>query len=183
MWQINKPDPVKLIVGILAADEVCLQAAVNAITAEYGQYDLISDAFDFHQTDYYKDQAGENILRQFVSFTELIDPGRLAAIKHRTNEIEEILATKLDTPLPRPVNLDPGIIEPSKLVLASTKNFSHRIYIGDSMYAELTLSFCKGKWESFQYTFPDFKEDRYHGFLSKVRDKLVEQIRELKNSD
>jgi len=181
MWQINKPEPVKLIIGILAADKDCLTSAVKAITTEFGKSDLISDAFEFYQTDYYKDEAGENILRQFVSFTELIDPGRLASIKHKTNEIEELLAKKLDTPLPRPVNLDPGIIEPSKLVLASTKNFSHRIYIGDSMYAELTLSFCKGKWNGFQYTFPDFKEDRYHGFLSKVREKLVDQIRHLKD--
>jgi hypothetical protein len=181
MWEINKPEPVKLIVGILAADKICLQAAVDSIATEYGEYDLISEAFDFNQTDYYKDEAGENILRQFVSFTELIDPGKLASIKHRTNKIEEELAKKLDTPLPRPVNLDPGILERSKLVLASTKNFSHRIYIGDSMYAELTLSFCKGKWESFQYTFPDFREDRYHGFLSKVREKLVVQIRRLKD--
>ena len=181
MWQINKPEPVKLIVGILAADEHCLQAAVDSITAEYGESDLFSEAFGFDQTDYYKDETGENILRQFVSFKELIDPGKLASIKHRTNQIEEELANKLDTPLPRPVNLDPGIIEPSKLVLASTKNFSHRIYIGESMYAELTLSFCKGKWLSYPYTFPDFKEDRYHPFLSKVRDKLAEQIRSLKD--
>ncbi len=180
MWEIYEPEPVKLIVGILAGDEDCLKTAVEAICNEYGQCDLVSDVFEFYQTDYYKDQAGENILRQFLSFTQLIDPGLLAGIKHRTNEIEEDLAKKLDTPWPRPVNLDPGIIEPSKLVLASTKNFSHRIYIGDSMFAELTLSFCKGKWESFPYTFPDFKEDRYHGFLSSVREKLVEQIRGLK---
>ena len=81
-------------------------------------------------------------------------------------------------PLPRPVNLDPGIIEPSKLILASTKNFSHRIYIGNSIYAELTLSFVKGTWQSYSYTFPDYKEERYHEFLSKVRNRLVEQLRE-----
>ena len=181
MWQINKPEPVKLIIGILAADRNCLQAAVDAITAEYGECDLISETFEFNQTAYYRNQAGDNILRQFVSFKELIDPGRLASIKHRTNEIEKELAAKLPPPLPRPVNLDPGIIEPSKLVLASTKNFSHRIYIGDSMYAELTLSFCKGKWQSFSYTFPDFKGNRYHAFLSNVREKLVDQIRSLKD--
>jgi len=180
MWEINEPEPVKLIVGILAADKTCLQAALETITAEFGRTDLVSEVFDFYQTDYYKDQAGENILRQFVSIAELIDPGRLASIKHKTNRIEKELAEKLDTSLPRPVNLDPGIIEPSKLVLASTKNFSHRIYIGESMYAELTLSFCKGKWQSFPYTFPDYKEDRYHEFLSTVRGKLVEQIRRSK---
>jgi hypothetical protein len=83
----------------------------------------------------------------------------------------------LESDWPRPVNIDPGVIEPSKLILATTKNFSHRIYIGDRMYAELTLSFIKGLWKSFDYTFPDFKQNTYHDFLSKVRDRLVEQLR------
>lgn len=180
MWEINEPAPVKLIIGILAADKDCLDAAVDHLLKEYGKSDFQSDVFDFYQTQYYKDQAGDNILRQFISFENLIDPGTLAAIKIRTNKIEQELAEKMNTPLPRPVNLDPGIIEPSKLVLASTKNFSHRIYIGLSMYAELTLSFVKGKWESFPYTFPDFKQERYHPFLNKVRQRLVEQLRHFK---
>ena len=177
MWQVNKPQPVKLIVGILAADEVALDAALQRIYEEFGKTDLLSEVWPFTQTSYYKDELGENILRQFVTTAKLIDPGQLADIKHRANRIEMELAEKLSTDLPRPVNLDPGIIEPSKLILASTKNFSHRIYIGDGMYAELTLSFCKGAWQSFSYTFPDYKEQRYHGFLSTARDKLVEQLR------
>lgn len=181
MWEIREPQPVKLIVGILAADEECLQAAVQAVCCEFGESDFISEAFPFNRTDYYRDETGDNILRQFVTFSELMDPGQLAGIKHRTNQIEEDLAKKLDTTLPRPVNLDPGILELSKLVLASTKNFSHRIYIGESIYAELTLSFSGGKWKSYSYTFPDFINDRYHGFLSTVRERLLEQIRNLKD--
>jgi hypothetical protein len=178
MWEVNKPKPVKLIVGVLAADKKCLSSAVAAVEKEFGQADIVSEVWEFYQTDYYVEEAGGDILRQFVSIKELIDPGQLCRIKHKTNEMERALAGKLDVGLPRPVNLDPGIIEPSKLVLASTKNFSHRIYIGEGMFAELTLSFAKGKWESFPYTFPDYKEDRYHGFLSDVRQKLVKQLRE-----
>ena len=183
MWEIKKPDPVKLIVGILAADDECLRLAREAVIAKFGAADMVSEAFPFTQTSYYKDEAGENILRQFVSFQKLIDPGELATIKIRSNKLEEKLAKMADTDLPRPINLDPGIVEPSKLILASTKNFSHRIYIGDNMYAELTLSYCKGVWNSFSYTFPDFKEDRYHGFLSSVREKLVSQLREIRKKD
>ena len=177
MWEIRQPQPVKLIVGILAADHQCLLAAVEAVCREFGESYFVSEAFSFNQTDYYKDETGENILRQFVAFKELIDPGKLASIKLLTNQLEEQLAKKIDTALPRPVNLDPGILELSKLILASTKNFSHRIYIGESIYAELTLSFSGGKWVSYPYTFPDFIDDRYHGFLSKVRERLREQIR------
>ena len=74
-------------------------------------------------------------------------------------------------------------MEPSKLVLASTKNFAHRIYIGDNMYAEVTLTYVRDKWHDHEYTFPDYKVPTYHEFLSKVREKLVKQLRRLKQTD
>jgi len=177
MWKLKAPNPAKLIIGILAADEDCLQAAMETLTSEFGKADLISDIWPFDQTDYYKDQTGENILRQFVSIEKLIDPGKLSKIKHKTNTLEQKLAKQSASDLLRPVNLDPGIIEPSKLVLATTKNYSHRIYIGKKMYAEVTLIFDKGKWKPFEYTYPDYRQDCYHDFFSKVRTRLVEQLK------
>ncbi|MHC4574639.1 MAG: DUF4416 family protein [Planctomycetota bacterium] len=174
MWELRDAKPVKLIIGILAADRDCLQAAVEAVEAELGKTDFASDVWPFEQTDYYKDQTGEHILRQFVSLEELIDPGELAEIKHRTNKVEQELAEKLGHTLPRPVNLDPGIIEPSKLILATTKNYSHRIYIGKKMYAEVTLIFDKGRWRPFDYTYPDYRQQCYFDFFDKVRRRLVE---------
>lgn len=181
MWQLNEPRPVKAIVGILASDERCLAAAREAVFGALGPADLLSDVWTFDQTDYYVDEIGPRVLRQFVSIEQLIDPGELADIKHRTNEIEQQLATALAMPFPRPVNLDPGVIEPSKLILASTKNFAHRIYIGRKMYAEVTLVFDKGQWRLLPYTFPDYKRPEYHGFFSLVRAKLVQQLREMKS--
>lgn len=177
MWEINQPKPVKLICGILAADERCLEAAKTAFIEEYGDADIVSPVYPFDMTGYYKEQAGTEILRQFVSIAKPIDPGQLAAIKHQTNRIEREQANVLKTTYPRPVNLDPGYIEPSKLVLASTKNFAHRVYIGDGMWAEVTLTYNKGIWQVYPYTFPDFKSGRYNDFLSQVREKLVSQLR------
>jgi hypothetical protein len=179
MWTLSKPRPVKLIVGILAADARCLAAAREAIAAEFGAADFISDVWPFGQTQYYQDQMGEHIVRQFVSMESLIGPGQLAGIKHRTNRVEQALAAELAAGLPRPVNLDPGYIEPSKLVLASTKNFSHRIYIGDNMYAEVTLTFTRGTWVTYPYTYSDYQQKEYHGFFSRVRARLVEQLKEV----
>ena len=181
MWEVNKPEPVKLIIGILAADERCLAVAAEAVTAQFGKADLESEIWPFDQTEYYKDQTGENIVKQFICIDKLIDPGELATIKLKANEIEQDLAQKLNTDLPRPINLDPGIIEPSKLVLASTKNFSHRIYIGQKIYAEVTLTYQKGNWHTYDYTFPDHKLPRYHAFFSKVRERLVEQLKKTRN--
>jgi hypothetical protein len=177
MWELKEPKPAKLIIGILAANQDCLQAAIEALTSEFGKADLVSDVWPFTQTDYYKDETGENILRQFVSVEKLIDPGRLAKIKHQTNKLERKLAAKLSLDLPRPVNLDPGVIEASKLILATTKNYSHRIYIGKKMYAEVTLIFDKGAWRSLPYTYPDYKQECYHEFFNKVRKRLLEQLK------
>jgi len=177
MWDIRNPKPVKIIIGILAADRQCLFAAVEAIEDKFNKVDLVSDIWPFDQTDYYKEQTGPNILRQFVSIEQLIDPAQLSKIKHKTNKLEQKLAARLGLPLPRPVNLDPGIIEPSKLILASTKNYSHRIYLGRKMYAEVTLIFDKGSWHPLPYTYPDYRQQCYFEFFERVRTKLLEQLR------
>jgi hypothetical protein len=180
MWEIQDIQPVKLIVGILACDEHAMTISRGVLLDAYGEADLVSEIWPFDMTEYYVNEAGPNMVRQFMAFENLIDPGRLAAIKHETNRMEQDLAKQLDTSYPRPVNFDPGVIEPSKLVLASTKNFAHRIYIGDRMYAEVTLVYNKGKWETFPFTFPDFKSGRYNGFLNNVREAVVRQQRVMK---
>lgn len=177
MWEIQAVQPVKLIVGVLACDASVLDRCRAVLTDAYGAADFVSEIYPFDMTRYYVDEAGPAMVRQFLAFETLIDPGRLAAIKHATNRMEKDLADELKTAYPRPVNFDPGYIEPSKLVLASTKNFAHRIYIGDSMYAEVTLTYNKGTWESFPFTFPDYKSGRYDTFLGDVRRRVVEQLR------
>jgi hypothetical protein len=139
-----------------------LHPAAEAIEAKFGGMDFVSEVWPFEQTDYYKDETGEHILRQFVSMERLIDPGKLAKIKHQTNRLERR-------------------IEPSKLILATTKNYSHRIYIGKKMYAEVTLIFDKGRWRPFDYTYPDYRQQCYFDFFDKVRTRLVEQLRQVKH--
>jgi hypothetical protein len=177
MWKLNVPKPVKLIIGILAADHKCVYTAADILADKFGRIDFTSDIWPFDKTDYYRDQTGSRILRQFISIERLIDPGKLAKIKHKTNRLEQKLAKTLALPLPRPVNLDPGIIEPSKLVLATTKNYSHRIYIGRKMYAEVTLIFDKGRWQTMNHTYPDYRQQCYFDFFEKVRVRLLEQLK------
>ena len=176
MWDVKEPEPVKLIVGILAADEDCLAQAIQGISTELGPIDLASQVWPFTQTHYYDQEIGTHILRQFVSLDKLVHPGNLAQIKHQTNTLEQDMARELAYPTPRPINLDPGYIEPSKLVLASTKNFSHRIYIGQNMFAEITLIFDKGQWCFTPYTYPDYQTPHYLTFFSQVRERIKAQL-------
>ena len=178
MWTLKKPEPVKLIFGILGCNEQAINAAAEMIKGEFGKCDLESPIWPFNHTEYYTQETGKEILKKFITVEKLIMPDKLAAIKHKTNKMEKALAAAIECEVSRPVNIDPGYIEPSKLVLASTKNFSHRIYVGKKIWAEVTLIYSKGQWKSFDYTFPDHKEERYHGFFSQTREKLVQQLRE-----
>lgn len=99
-------------------------------------------------------------------------PGELVEVKVRTNGLEAALADEAPHGPPRPVNLDPGYVSESKLVLASMKDFSHRIYLGSGVYGEVTLMYRKGKWESLAWTFPDYASGRYDEFLTAARDAL-----------
>lgn len=179
MWELKEPKPVKLIVGILASNHQCLHAATELVTGKLGDADFTSEVWPFDKTDYYRDQTGPRILRQFLSIERLIDAGRLAKIKLHTNKLERKLAKSLAIPLPRPVNLDPGLIEPSKLVLATTKNYSHRIYIGKRMYAEVTLIYDKGRWQPLGHTYPDYRQQCYFDFFDTVRNRLLEQLKSI----
>jgi len=173
---IRKPDNVALIVGMLSMREELFALAEEKMQTPWGAIEFQSEIMPFNFTDYYTKEMGAPLLRKFVSFVPTIDPELLAEIKHQTNALEkEIARSEAGRALgvTRPINLDPGYIEPSKLVLATTKNYSHRIYIGKSMYAESTLHYHKGRWQSWPHTYPDYGSGAYDKFFTKVRDHLM----------
>lgn len=175
MAEIAQPKPVKLIVGLLAQQSVWLDAAGQRLTETLGPIDLTSQDIDFTFTHYYDQQMGAGLLRRFLAFERLIDPGELRAIKQRTNQLEAELARQFPQ-VARPVNLDPGYVALAKLVLASAKDFSHRVYLGEGIFAEITLQFREGKWQSLAWTFPDYGSGQYDAFLLAARQRLKEQL-------
>jgi hypothetical protein len=175
MANIVAPLPVKLFIGGLTSIPEMIPKAEERLTALYGAVDLRSETFPFDWTHYYDKTMGNPIHRYFLSFASLIEPSSIAAIKAATNDVEVALAGEY-VDLQRPINLDPGYLEQSKIVLASTKNFYHRILISGGIYAEVTLHFEEGEWRSFPWTFPDFKSDLYHPFFSSLRDLYRSQL-------
>lgn len=177
MGKINTPQPVKLICGLIAAGNEILTNTKEYLKTIFGKIDIESDIIPFNFTSYYEKEMGTNLIRCFISFEELIIPERLAEIKLQTNQIEYEFARDKSLGL-RNINIDPGYIEPSKLVLASTKNFAHRIYIGKGIYAEITLIFRKNGIEFMKWTYPDYKTDTAVNFLLSARNKLVDILRQ-----
>ena len=175
MGHIRQVEPVKLFVGMLSAYPGAFAEAESALAGALGPADLRSDLYAHEFTEYYRDEMGHPLVRCFVSFDALIAPGELARIKLLAGEIEARMAAAGNWPVARPMNLDPGYIAPSKLVLASTKDFSHRIYLHEGIYAEITLLYKRGRWRELEWTFPDYRTPLYHGFFDRVRARLMEQ--------
>lgn len=181
MGAIRPLRPVNLICGVLSNDPDLAQRAVRLLSEHAGEVDLRGGPFDFdHYTDYYALEMGEGLRRWFVSFEKLIDPGQLPWLKGLTNQIEQRVCYDLGLPTQqRRVNLDPGYLTLAKLVLATTKDYSHRIYIGSGMYAESTLHYEQGGWVPWPWTYPDFAGGEYFDFLTQVREAYRGKLNEL----
>lgn len=183
MGEIKQPLPVKLFVGVLTSIPETLPDAEERLTALYGNVDTRSQPYLFEWTRYYEKSMGSPIHRYFLSFDNLIRPESIADIKAATNELESYLALECSG-ASRPINLDPGYIEESKLVLASTKNFYHRVYVARGIYAEVTLHYDKkGVWRAFPWTFPDYAADRYHAYFMSLRDRYREQLQKFQTGN
>ncbi|MGO8751888.1 MAG: DUF4416 family protein [Thermoguttaceae bacterium] len=138
----------------------------------WGCVALASLEFDFRETNYYEPTMGPDLRKVFWAFTQPIDPGRLVELKLQTNAWEAQYAALGRHAEPRPLNLDPGYLTLGKLVLASTKDFAHRIYLGQGIFAEITLFFRHRRWEHHEWTFADYRRDDYQQFFSQCRDHL-----------
>lgn len=162
------PEKAVLFSGILAADPGLLPAARGALESAFGPAFMESEVFPFSHTEYYLDELGPAPVRMFLAWPEQYPTERIADAKLATNALEEGFAREGT----RRVNLDPGYLTQAKLVLASAKNFSHRIHVRDNIYAEITLQYRQGRFHTLPWTFPDFADDRYHAFFLALREKI-----------
>jgi hypothetical protein len=178
MGKINPPFPVKLIIGLIwgSPGENCLETTIKRLQSRFGPIDFRSEVIAFNFTDYYNKEFGNNLKRLFLGFQNLITPDKLASIKLFTNRLE----AKFTKEGKRRVNIDPGYLDAARLILASTKDFCHRIYLGKGIYAEITLTFRKGMFCPGELTYPDFRDLRYIKILSQLRNLYLQQTRPTK---
>lgn len=161
---------VKLVVGLLYPDRYWFEWVVESIKGLWGEPERISVPFPFDQTDYY-DDIGKKLFRRFVSFRDLRPADQLVEWKKSSCRLEGKSGEH------RKVNIDPGYINGARLVLASTKDHAHRVYIRDGIFAEVTMRYRFKRWLSFDYTFPDFSSGIYDEFLSEVRQDWLNDSR------
>lgn len=169
------PLPAKLVIGMFMKEKSLLASVVALLTAQFGMPEMASLWIPFDNTSYYEAEMGRPLFRRFLVFRELIDQEDLALVKQMTNAIErrETLNGK------RRVNIDPGYMLQERFVLATGKNFTHRIYIGRGIYADLTLIYQKGAFRILPWTYPDYATPDTLQFLELVREKYRDDIMRL----
>lgn len=164
--------PVKLIAGCIFRDERVLDKARRLLESKFGSIDFESPAIPFTHTGYYEREFGKGLKRKFVSFKKLISPSRLAGIKAISNSIERRLSTGPN----RLINIDPGYLDYAKLILASTKDYNHRVYVGKGIFAEITLSYQGNSFKPWDWTYPDYKSQEYIDIFNAIRRIYAGQV-------
>lgn len=170
MGKPQLPSRAKLFIGIIGADASCISEAQEQCALLWGAVDLESDLFPFELTSYYEKEMGRDLKKKFISFGDLIPRESITGIKIRTNELEETIRRQAGRE-GRPVNLDPGYVTLSNVVLATTKDYRHRIYISQGIYLENTLYYDRKKktFRDWEWTYPDYKTEPYKDFFLRLR--------------
>lgn len=176
MGQPRESGPVKLFVGVLVAEPALLGSVRARLVQELGPTDLASPLLAFDYTRYYEPEMGPNLKRQFWGFARLIAADALPDIKLFTNRVEAEFADEGR----RRVNLDPGYLTSAKVVLVTTKDFAHRLYLGKGIYGEVTLMYRRGGFVPLPWTYPDYRSEAYHRFFIELRALYRQQLADLR---
>ena len=174
MGTADSPEPVKLMIALMAQNKEMIAQGRIMLETEFGDVDSESESYPFSFSDYYQKEMGLKLIKQFTSFKDTVNPGTLSSIKHITNEMEMNLQRPDGQP-GRRINLDPGYINGAQLVLATTKNYSHRLYLDQGIYGEVTLIFRKGNFQALPWTYPDYKTDLAYAYFKSVRQLFLTQ--------
>ena len=165
--------PVKLVCALLFKDDRILIKTKTLLRRHFGSIDFESAVMPFAYTSYYEGEFGKSLRRQFISFRRLIPAQGLNRIKIITNAIEK----KSSLNKLRCVNIDPGYIELPRFVLASTKDYAHRIYLGKGIFAEITLLYQGNTFKPWEWTYPDYRSGEYIAVLNTIRQHYAQQIK------
>lgn len=178
----DSPDALKigkLIVALMSSDLDLMQETEERLRQKFGPCDLCGELFSFDAFSlYYAEEMGTGLQKRFLSFANMIRLDELADIKNFTNAIEQECASDSQ----RRINIDPGYLTHAQMVLATTKDYSHRIYLGKGIHAELTYIISKQGFRTLEWTYPDYREEWAKEFFLEVRRKYLQQVREIREA-
>ena len=168
----------KLFTGFIFHSSLDINTVIKTLQKKFGSIDYESPVWEFNFTDYYYKEMGKPLKRKFVFFKKLIDPSHIADIKLFCIKIEKKFSENNN----RKVNIDPGYLNLSQLVLSTHKPFFHRIYLTKGVYAEVTLYYKNKTFNPFEWTYPDYRTSLYIEFFNQARKIYKMQITPEKKS-
>ncbi len=171
MAEIREVKPVKPICAVTFTKEVDLDSVISELERILGTVEDRSETYAFNYTDYYTKEMGIGLRKFFLSFSHLKKPDFLAEMKNKTNTVEKKFAKEGK----RRINLDPGYVTSAKVVIASAKDFAHRIYLGKRIYGDLQLQYRHGQFWPEKWTFPDYTSQCVIDFFEKVRNRIAQE--------
>ena len=174
MGAVRPPAQVKLFCALLVAPTISIDEVEAVLAQTYGTIVLRTTPLPFTQTTYYEREMGPNLTRLYIAFAPLINLAALATVKHTTNRLEALWSAAQGQ---RRVNVDPGYLDLAKVVLASTKDYSHRLYIGDGIFAEVTLRYQQHAFQPWEWTYPDYRVPATLAFFQQLRELYKAQLR------
>ncbi len=174
MGKPKEPPQVKLVMSVLMREDSLFLQASEALKEEFGEIDFMSDRFEFDFTHYYAKELGDHLFRRFITFETLVLRESLPDIKLSTNRLEERLVDPYGR---RQVNIDPGYLGQAHLILATTKAYSHRPYLGKGIYADLTLLFRNQSFHPLEWTYPDYRQTETIQLFNELRKRYLKQLR------
>ncbi|MBF0203130.1 MAG: DUF4416 family protein [Desulfamplus sp.] len=169
----KEPDLAKLVISLFMNNKDILESVLPELEKEFGEIDMISNWFNFDFTDYYYAEMGSPLFRSVITFKSLIHQSSLAKIKEHTNLLEK----RWEANSKRSLNIDPGYLLLSRFILATGKDYAHRIYIGKGIYADLTLMYKQGSFKPLEWTYPDYASAEMFNFLERVRIQYAEDLK------
>ncbi len=176
MGEIKPATPAMLVLAAFSRYPAALDWACARAVEQWGPISITSEVLPFEDTTYYERSMGSGLKKVLVGFQSLIDPGVLVDAKRQMNGWEDDYRDMVNVSETRPLNLDPGYLTQAKLVLATTKDRDHRVYLDRGIYAEVTLHYQRGRgWQPRDWTYSDYRSARYHQFLDRCRAYLREQ--------
>jgi hypothetical protein len=169
MSRPREADYVKLVVSVIFAEGRFFRDVMQILAARFGRPDFISAPMSFEFTEYYEKEMGKSLIRRLVSYEQLIPPETLPDVKLLTNRIEDQISGEGD----RRVNVDPGYLSAAHLILATGKGYTHRPYLRNGIYADLTLIFQGGAFHALPWTYPDYAGQEIMVRLRMIREKYL----------
>ncbi|MBA4396388.1 MAG: DUF4416 domain-containing protein [Syntrophus sp. (in: bacteria)] len=173
MSKPRQAEAVKLMMSVISAEDGVFRDVMQILAVHFGRPDFISARMLFDYTNYYEKEMGENLIRRIVSFDKLIAPESLPDVKLLTNQVEDQFSGEGQ----RKINIDPGYMSAAHLILATGKGYTHRPYLRDGIYADLTLIFTDGAFRALAWTYPDYAGQDVTTMLHKIRGKYIDALK------